>query len=115
MSQANTGVMAVVDLAALQKRIALDGIYNHVPQAVTEARQTMLYAMERHDVARINEVIHDLDQKIRSMAAYGVKADAGEIEAYRHIINIGRVALHGIPDSGYSTTKPAQPIRKWDA
>ena len=114
MAQAQAAMATLLDLASLQRHTDIDSIYQKVPQTVTEARKAMFFAMERHDATGINEIIHDLDAKITGMARHGAEANETEIQGYRHVINIGRIALLGIPASGYSTTKPKQPLRYWD-
>jgi hypothetical protein len=123
MKQNHRGLDIVVDLEALQKRAAVEGIYNHVPDEITEARHAMLYAMERHDADRIRELIRDMDEKINELSGKAVAVGyymsrkqlvPASADAYRHIINIGRVALLGLcPDEPGAL--PAEPLKRWDA
>lgn len=114
----------IVDLVALKKRTDVEDIYEHVPDEVTQARQAMLYAMERHDAGRICEVIQNLEEKIAAKSQKVISVgyymsrkqiDSACVDAYRHVINIGRLALNGLSPTEAISGLPSEPLRKWDA
>lgn len=114
----------IVDLGALKKRTDVEDIYDRVPDDVTEARQAMLFAMERHDTKRICEVIQGLEGKIAEHAKKSPcvgymmtrkQINAACVDAYRHVINIGRLALHGLSPTERFSGMPVEPMTRWDA
>ena len=115
MAQSKQGLTKVIDLTALQTKIATDDAHGHAADEVVQARQAMLNAMERGGAALIVEEIQALEEKIIAMTGYGVNPNPEVVEAYHHIVNIGRVALLELSPASYSSYVPVESIRRWDA
>ena len=114
---------SILDLPALQKRADIEAIYNHVSPLVTEARQALLYAIERHDVDYIQTIIQQMREKIEQQAQKAPSVghylnrkpiDSEEMKVYRDIIKIGHHALQGLAIE-QTHDKRVVPLRSWDA